>query len=308
MENRSHALLAGLFTLLLAAALLGAAVWLGGRQGPSYPYVVVSRLGVGGLNVQAAVHYRGVDVGRVERIGFDPSDPQVILIDVSLSTAANVTSRTYARLGSQGLTGISYVELDDDGKRGTPLPTSPAEPARIEMRPSALQEFGDAGQALLARVNDIAQRLNVLLNEDNQKSMSRSLASIEEMTRRFVSFQEKLEPTLDALPRLTDRADRVLARSESLVEEMRDLTREARQQVAALDRVGLSADRVGRVASDVYGSTLPRLDRLAERLAHTTENLDRLLEAQSREPQSLIFGPTPLEPGPGEPGFPRRPR
>jgi phospholipid/cholesterol/gamma-HCH transport system substrate-binding protein len=65
---------------------------------------------------------------------------------------------------------------------------------------------------------------------------------------------------------------------------------------------------MGTAATDFYGTTLPGLNRLAEKLSRTAESLDHVLEAQSRDPQSLIFGTAPPEPGPGEPGFSTRPR
>jgi phospholipid/cholesterol/gamma-HCH transport system substrate-binding protein len=272
------------------------------------PYVIVSKVGVGGLNREAVVRYRGVEVGQVERIRFDPDDRRQILIDISVAPETHITTRTFGRLGFQGVTGLAFVELADDREEGTPLSTSRLEPGRIEMRPSALQEFGDAGQALLVRVNEIAQRLSFLLNEENQVRMANSLASIERMTERFVSFQDKLIPTLDSLPRVTGRAEDVLVDGKTLVAEMREVTRLMQTQLAVLDRVGVSADQMGTAATDFYGTTLPGLNRLAEQLSRTAESLDRVLEAQSREPQSLIFGTAPPEPGPGEPGFSARPR
>jgi len=308
MENRSHALLAGLFTIGLAVGLVIAAAWLGGREGPRVPYVIVSKVGVGGLNREAAVRFRGVEIGQVERIRFDPDDRRQILIDVSVAPETYITTRTYGRLGSQGLTGLAFVELADDREEGTPLSTSPLEPARIEMRPSTLQEFGDAGQALLVRVNEIAQRLSFLLNEENQVKMANSLASIERMSERFVSFQDKLIPILDSLARVTGRAEDVLVDGKTLVGEMREMSRQMQTQLAVLDRVGVSADQMGTAATDFYGTTLPGLNRLAEKLSRTAESLDRVLETQSREPHSLIFGTAPPAPGPGEPGFSARRR
>src|SRR5262245_22386436 len=172
MENRSHALLAGLFTIVLAAGVVMAAAWLGGREGPRLPYIIVSKVGVGGLNREAAVRYRGVEVGRVEGVRFDPDDRHQILIDIGVAPETHITDRTYGRLGFQGVTGLAFVELAEDREEGQLLETSAATPARIEMRPSALQEFGDAGQALLVRVNEIAERMSFLLNEENQGRMS----------------------------------------------------------------------------------------------------------------------------------------
>ena len=53
MENKSHALVAGLFALLLGAAALLALVWLRGTQDNLREYVVVTKQNVGVLNPPA---------------------------------------------------------------------------------------------------------------------------------------------------------------------------------------------------------------------------------------------------------------
>jgi phospholipid/cholesterol/gamma-HCH transport system substrate-binding protein len=303
MENRAHALWAGLFTIGLVLALVGAVAWFGQRgREPRVPYVLVSHVSVSGLNVQAPVRYRGVEVGRVERVRFDPEAPQNILIDVTISPRTPVTEVTFARLGSQGITGIAYVELDDEGKRGREVSTSWAQPARIEMRPSFLQEFGDAGQLLLVRVNEIALRLNQLLNEENQGRLSRSIDSITRLTDRLATFQDRLGPTLDNLPSMTHRAETLMAEAEKLSVELEALSREVRQRGDAVERVGQGVEKVGVAANDLATQTMPNINRVLAKLERATENLNRALEAQARDPRSLLFGAAPPEPGPGEPG------
>jgi phospholipid/cholesterol/gamma-HCH transport system substrate-binding protein len=304
MENRSHALLAGLFTIGLVAALIVVVIWMEGRgREPRVPFVLVSKSSVSGLNPQAAVRYRGVEVGRVEHVRFDPEAPQVILIDILISPRTPISDVTFARLGFQGVTGLAYVEIDDEGKIGRALSTSWREPARIEMRPSTLQEFGDAGQLLLVRVNDIAERLNVLLNEENERRLGNSLASLERMTERLVVFQDQLSPTLERLPELTTQAKGLLSEAEGLARELEALSREARARGETVDRAGRGVEQVGAAAADFATQTLPSLNRVLARMERATDNLDRAIEAQARDPRSLFFGAAPPEPGPGEPGF-----
>src|SRR5688572_14571334 len=115
MENRAHALAAGLFTLVLAAALVAAAFWIRGEPIAQDAYVLHTRGSVSGLNAQADVRYRGVEVGKVERIRFDQDDPRTILVDVSVRGGTPLTRGTYGQLAAQGITGLSYVQLEDDG-------------------------------------------------------------------------------------------------------------------------------------------------------------------------------------------------
>ena len=52
MENRAHALMAGLFSLLLGVSVLAALWWFGGKPEASNQYLVVTRKTISGLNVQ----------------------------------------------------------------------------------------------------------------------------------------------------------------------------------------------------------------------------------------------------------------
>src|SRR5688572_16911661 len=107
MENKAHALAAGLFLLLLGATLAAAVVWFRGDHVQRQSYTVVAHSGVPGLAVKAAVRLRGVDVGSVESIGFDPADARRVVVRIAVDRAAPVTRGTFAQLGYQGVTGLS---------------------------------------------------------------------------------------------------------------------------------------------------------------------------------------------------------
>ena len=121
MENRAHALAAGLFVLILGlATALGVWWFRQDREEVSY-YLLETRSGVGGLNNQAVVRYRGIRAGRVEDIGIDPRDGRFIIVRISLDEDITLTQGTTARLTMQGITGLTYISLDDDGNNPAPL-------------------------------------------------------------------------------------------------------------------------------------------------------------------------------------------
>ena len=71
MENKSHALAAGLFVVVLMALVIGLSLWLG-RDNTAYTrYELSTQERVSGLQMQAAVRYKGVPVGKVVGIEFD---------------------------------------------------------------------------------------------------------------------------------------------------------------------------------------------------------------------------------------------
>lgn len=59
MENKSHALAAGIFVIVVTALLAGLAIWLT-RDNANYDlYELTTSDGVSGLQPQAAVRYKG---------------------------------------------------------------------------------------------------------------------------------------------------------------------------------------------------------------------------------------------------------
>ena len=103
MENRSHALLTGFFTLTLLVAAILFGVWFNRDRVERVPYLLATTLSVPGLNPQAAVRYRGLEVGKVDAIDFDTQKAGQILVHISvclLYTSPSPRDRTRSRMPS----------------------------------------------------------------------------------------------------------------------------------------------------------------------------------------------------------------
>jgi phospholipid/cholesterol/gamma-HCH transport system substrate-binding protein len=314
MENRAHAIATGLFIIVFVTALVAAAIWFSGNTAKEDIYLLVSKSSVSGLNPEAAVRYRGLQVGRVEKILLDPQQHRTILVRILVDSGTPITQGTYAELAYQGLTGLAYIQLDDDGTAPTPLQTSPEAPARIEMRTSLLQEVEASAPLLLARINMLTERMSNIFDDENLKHVKDLLANIEQVSARLVMLQDKLDPTIAALPSVVTNTRGVLEKADTLLIDLSTLTAELQQQVMTFDRVAASAEKVAAsaekigaageaVGDEVRSSALPKFDRLLDDLSRTSKNLDRLLTDIERRPQSLVFGKPLPQPGPGEPGF-----
>ncbi len=307
MENRAHAIATGLFIIVFVTALVAAAIWFNDDNAKEDVYLLVSKSSVSGLNPQAAVRYRGLQVGRVEKILLDPQQQRTILVRILVDSGTPVTQGTYAELAYQGLTGLAYVQLDDEGTAPAPLQTNPAAPARIEMRTSLLQEVGASVPLLLARISMLTERMGNVLDDENLKRVKDILANVEQVSARLVTLQDKLDPAIAALPAVVTNTQGVLKKADALLIDLSTLTAELQQQVMKFDRVAASAEKIAAagaaVGDEVRSSSLPKFDRLLDDLSRTSKNLDRLLTEIERRPQSLVFGKPPSQPGPGEPGF-----
>jgi phospholipid/cholesterol/gamma-HCH transport system substrate-binding protein len=307
MENRAYAIAVGIFTLVLGAGVVFIAMWFSGDTEKRDTYRLESRFAVTGLNIQAPVRFRGVEVGRVESIAFDSKSARSILIAVSVKSDTPITRGTYAQLGSQGVTGLAYVILDDDGDKPERLSPADSEKTRIPVRQSFFDEVAGAGKGLMTDANEVARRLRTLLSEGNQAQLMKTLASLEMATRNIADAARKLDPALRNMPAVTEEARKAFARADSLLANMDRLTTELVQRVDTLERVSKGAEQVGGAAqslsSATVADTLPRINALLEELARNSRNLDRLLIELSDQPASLVFGRPGVAPGPGESGF-----
>ncbi len=303
MENRAYALAAGLFTLLLGAGVVVTAMWFSGNTVETVNYVLESKFAVTGLNVQAPVRLRGVDVGKVRNIEFDPENSGQILVGIDVKAGTPITRGTFAQLGSQGVTGLAYVMLDDDGKKPEPLPPSGAKNDRIPVHQAFLDQLSGSGKDLLAEVGEVGRRLNTLLDGKNQAQLMRTLASLETATQGIATLTRHLEPGMKEFPALTADARKTLQRADALLVNLNTLTQQLSQHTDTLERVAKSAEQIGGSAQSLSAETLPRISVLLDELAHNSRNLDRLLSNLNDQPTSLVFGRAPPPPGPGEQGF-----
>lgn len=320
MENRAYALAAGLFTLLLGAALIGVAFWFSKDDVKRVPYMVSTNTSVAGLKVEAPVRYRGVEVGKVESIRIDPGSNGDIHIRLGISEDTPITKSTFARLGYQGVTGLAYVALDDSGASTEPMKSSPWNIAEIKLQRSIV----DSGEDLISALGEIADKANALLDEENQQAVKRTLAGLEKATLRVATIAEKLEPGIIAVPALIGDARGALGDARGALGDARGALGDARsalgnanrlmtnldglalkidERVETLNRVAKSVEEVGIAARSVNDETVPRFNALVEELRRETQAVDRLINALGEHPQSIVFGSPPGSPGPGEPGF-----
>lgn len=311
MENRSHALVAGLFALLLGCAAALALWWFGGKHESVKEYLVVTRQNVTGLSLQGQVRYRGIRVGKVQAIDLDPQDPGNILIRIAVDSAVPVTRGTTAKLNYQGVTGIAHILLEEGGSDSTPLPGSDpstallgggGEPPRIAMSPSLIQELSDNGGATLRQARELLTNANEIFDDENRERFANILANVETTTGSASAAAAQLRQLLT--PATVRSVNTSLARAEQVAGEAAPLLVEIRQLTARLRMV---SDRLDTLLADPSpngaGALVPRLNTLGSDLSANSRQLGRVLQMLEDSPQSLVFGPPAPAPGPGEAGF-----
>jgi phospholipid/cholesterol/gamma-HCH transport system substrate-binding protein len=303
MENKAHALAAGFFVLLTSALLVALALWLTHGTGERLAYEVSSREAITGLQPQATVRFRGVNVGKVDTIGFDPTVPGNVLLRLAVDPGTPITRSTYASLGFQGVTGIAFVQLDDTGESREALPTSDGQPGRIPMRAGLVGQLSAQGTRILSQLEETSRRVNELLAPQRQQALMASVGALE---RAAASVPPAMQQAGASMQSLRDASGSLAAGADAVKSAAADygrLAQQLQQPGGLIEQLNRSTAELAATGQTLQADTLPRINRGAEETTWAVRQLGRAAAQVNANPQVLIFGQPPGAPGPGEPGF-----
>jgi paraquat-inducible protein B len=317
-------------------ALLVALIWFlgGGRISHGSLFESYFSESVQGLEVGASVKYRGVTIGRVTDLGLasaeygvDPAleqerrtyrlvfvrfevDPSRIGRMPATRVAVELGLRT--RVAAQGITGLSYVELDFVDPARYPAQDVPWTPKAeyIPSMPSTFSQVQDAAQQVLAKLNRIdidalATQLTALLTD------LRTELSTGEVHNTLLAARTLLRTTNDAvqaadLPGLTgdmkttSTSLRDTVQSESVKKLLANAALAAERLASAANRLpGLmtslqtTAQRAGNGTSNLEQGLIP----LLRDLQSAVQNLREMTDSLRRYPAQVLSQPPPRAAG-----------
>jgi paraquat-inducible protein B len=289
---------------------------------------------VTGLEAGAPVRYRGVRIGQVTEIGlvnaeYRPDSRtqaaaafQLVLVRMALdpkrATVPNVEAAQRAvqnglraRLSSQGLTGVSYVELDFvDPERFPPreVPWTPAYPV-IPSMPSTVAQVQNAAEQVLSRVqnapieeilSNIAGLTGALNGQVSDGDLARTLhEAAETMTALRQALADAdiagtMRDVRGVAGNLNDltggpEAKRALASIAAAADGLRTAVSQLPAAIQSLERTARSARGVTQDTNADLAPILRDLRAVASNLRDTTELL-------RRSPGAAILGAPPPPP------------
>lgn len=309
MENRSHALIAGLFTVLLLLAGVFVVLWLSRDDVDLVPYDLVTVDSVQGLTPQADVRYRGLLVGKVDSIGFDPEGGGAMLIRIGVQEGTPMTDALKATVEMKGVTGVAYIDLDDDGQPGQPLVSSPQKVARIHMQPGLTERLMNRAGELMDRLQRAGDQVVAILGPENQAALNRALENTADATAQVNALLQRLGPVVDeAVPMMRGFSD-TARNANAAVQQWAGVAADARSTLQSLSGPGgllteatQSVVQIRQATASLV-SVVPQFSQAAGSVSEAARSASQTAQQLQRAPQSVLFGPAPARPGPGEAGF-----
>lgn len=306
METKVNHIIVGLFVVLLSTALVAGILWLSGsaEYRKKYDiYLAYMNESVSGLNLNAPVKYRGVEVGRVKRISLDQGER--VRLELEIERGTPIKENTIAVLRVQGLTGIAQVELAGNKKDAPALKARPGEKYPvIKTGPSLLTRLDTAVTDLLSSLNRVSNSINAVLDEDNRRAFKQLVADMATLSGTLAARKDSIDATLQGMARTADNAAKASAELPRLME-----------------RVAKSADSLGKMAGDasrasasvrktmggvdggmaqLTDTVVPELDQTLSEMRELSASFKRLSEEVGDNPNILLLGKQPAAPGPGE--------
>lgn len=308
MDSKVNYAAVGVFVIGLGAVLIAAILWLasGGELHKKIDlYQSLSNESVAGLNVNAPVKYRGVDVGKVKDIQLVPDNPQQVQIVYAIDHGTPIKTDTIATLTTQGLTGIAFIELSGGSPGAPPLePRVPGEVPVIPTKPSLTARLEQVLTRVMSSIDKTSRTIDGVFTDENKKALAASLANIAAVTQALADRRGSIDAALKNADRTMASAAQASAKLDQTIARIDKAAVSFDRMSSDIDSTAGNANRtITNVGTDVQrltNETMPQLENLMNELSVLSASLRRLSEQTERNPRSLVFGKTPVPKGPGE--------
>lgn len=181
MEQDSYYFRVGLFVILGLAAAMFAIGWFATEKDDAgyTPYAIYINSAVDGLQPGAPVKLRGIQVGFVKQVAFSAAGETTIRVIANVADTAPIRTNTRASLQMQGLTGSSFVALENIAEPPQVLTRKDNDQYLIiEYRQSSLERVFTSVPELIDQITRLAVQGQKVLSDDNATALNETLTSL----------------------------------------------------------------------------------------------------------------------------------
>jgi len=255
---------------------------------------------VSGLTRGSPVRYLGVDVGKVVRIQIDPQQRNRVLVIADIDSTAPIDGRTQASLSLQGVTGVLFIDLQQDRKA-----TSPGVLAQglhypvIRSAPSDFDVLLSNLPALTTRLVELVDRINQVFSDENVRTIKATLDNAH-------AASEHLPDTVRDVQALVVDARRTVQEVQGAAADLRSIEVQARPDIESAianvrhvtDNLAKTSDELERFVmenepgfSRFTRQSLPEVEQLLRESRQAVRDFRDLSRSLKQNPSQLIYEP-----------------
>jgi phospholipid/cholesterol/gamma-HCH transport system substrate-binding protein len=305
MEREANYVAVGVFVLLLATMGGLFVYWYSAaREHRDFKrYEIYFDGSVFGLSEGSQVRYLGVDIGRVRYIRLDRRAADRVLVIVDIDSTTPVSARTLARLSLQGVTGLLFIDLQQQQpgltyRRILESVPSQQHPVIRSMR-SDFDDFVSSLPELATRIGELVGRATSLLSDRNIAAVSNLAANLDGAGATLpTAARDAAQLIADLRATATDAREITASLRTAMNTAGPDLAAAMQGLRAAADRMASASARLDGLVeenrADVRGfthETLPELQALARDARDAAREFQELTRGLREDPSRILYRP-----------------
>lgn len=285
-------------------------IWLGMSRifEKGHRYAVYFNESVQGLAVDSPVKYRGVAIGRVERIRV-AADSKLIEVVLKVESDLRDEEEMVAQLKVVGITGSMFIELDRNPQNqqvNSPQLNFPTEYPVLASRPSDVSELFRGIDAMVQKLNHldiegISNRLKTTLDHVDQAVVATDVAAISKRVHLSLDKLDRSVADLDTQGISKEIKTSLASLNTDLEPErwgrimngLEKTTNSLEQAVGRADRLMADSTNVMSQAGDGINLLNNHLAIVGQDMELIGEQMRRFLEQLNDQPSQLLFSAPP---------------
>ncbi|MCX6052023.1 MAG: MlaD family protein [Campylobacterales bacterium] len=319
MNNKVNYSLVGFLVLFGVTLMLGFIYWLlqPSNEQETKKYTIYFNESILGLNIDAPVKYRGIAVGKVSNLGISPKNSEQVEVIVTILKSTPIKEDTIAKLTAQGITGLSYINLDMGSHGGAELKAKEGEKyPSIKSAPSFFENIESSLGSVSTKLSSTLAQTEKLLNDENQKQITlvlqRTAAFMDKMDRiiddetinHLHASAKNIDSVSKDLTKITPNIDKFIANSISFEDKISSSLGSIMNSYlgirATMDEVKRAIASGEFNLKEISSDVVPTINNTLLDTQRLIIKVEDVLNAYERSPGDILFKQEEVKKGPGE--------
>jgi phospholipid/cholesterol/gamma-HCH transport system substrate-binding protein len=302
MDRDTNYVVVGAFVLLVIGMAVSFVYWYTDqRDKRTYQrYEIYYDGTVSGLTAGSPVRYLGVDVGKVARIMLEPKERKRVEVIADIDADAPIDSRTQALLSLQGVTGLLFIDLEEDPESHAtgPLPKGARYPV-IHSAPSDIAVLIRRLPELANHAIELVGHMDQVFSEENVRAFKATLENARIASERTPALLKEIGQMVADIRHAADDVDSAAADLRSVTNSsapdlkvtLANVRRITESLASTSDRLNDFVSKNEPGLSRFTNQSLPELERLLRESRDAAHDFRELARSLKEDPSKVLYQP-----------------
>ncbi|MBW6488115.1 MAG: MCE family protein [Sulfurimonas sp.] len=270
-----------------------------------------------GLNIDAPVKYRGINVGNVASLNINQNNSEQVEVLINVLKTTPIKASTVAQLTSQGITGLSYINLSYGEETSEALISKEGEKYPvIKTVPSLLIKLENTFGDMSINLSETLYRTHQLLRDENQQEISlllknsaifiskmnqilddETISNFQQSVKNLNSASKKLDMLI---PKVSELMDKSIRWENDISNAFKSITNSYMGIKDSMDMFKHSLQSGDFNLKEMSSDILPAMNSTFLEMQNLIIKIEETLNKHNRSPGDIIFMQEKIKKGPGE--------